>query len=306
MHAYRIYGLNISSEIEIPDLPETTEKPDVTIQVGQPADAPSGSYAPGAHRLSPSTMLFSMRDVGNYVVEGGSKVTVFPAAGYDPLLLRLFLLGSVSGMILHLNGLLPLHGNVIALDGEGCVAFLGHSGMGKSTLAAILMKRGYRLLSDDICAVKLDGDKSLVMPGIPHVRLWIDAMQMLRIDSSGLKLHHPSEEKFLLPLGDRYAKDPLPLRKIYILDRSEKEKGFRLEFLSPLEMMNNLRKHTYRLGFVKRIGRIGEHFSLCGEIARLVPVKMILRPNAGRSPEQFADFVERELNGLSPLMGAPG
>lgn len=305
MYSYKIYGLNISSEVEIPELPETAGESDITFRMGKHADAPSGNYTPGAHRLSPEVMLFTAREAGSFLIEGKRKVTVFPVESCDPAMLRLFLLGSVSGMILHLNDFLPLHGNAVALDGEGCVAFLGHSGKGKSTLAAMLMKRGYKLLTDDICAVRTANGMPMVMPGIPHVRLWGDAMQMLQIDPSGLKKHHPSEEKFLLPIGKCYAKHPLPLKKIYILGGAGSEDECRLELLSPSERMRCLRNHTYRLGFVKRTGQSRKHFSLCGEVAARVPVKMIMRPQANLPLEQFVDFVERDLHSSPTAVDAP-
>ncbi len=54
---------------------------------------------------------------------------------------RLFLLGSVMGAVLHYRGVTPLHGNGFVHEG-GAVLVLGNMGVGKSTLAAALVKKG--------------------------------------------------------------------------------------------------------------------------------------------------------------------
>lgn len=56
------------------------------------------------------------------------------------------------------RGITFLHASAVQLDG-GCVAFLGPSNSGKSTLLASFLKRGFALYSDDKLAIRqVDGD----------------------------------------------------------------------------------------------------------------------------------------------------
>jgi hypothetical protein len=70
---------------------------------------------------------------------------------------------SVLPLCLPLVGLEPLHGSAIAA-GNGAILLLGHSGAGKSSLAARLSSQGLAFLGDDACALDPDG---LLWPGPP-------------------------------------------------------------------------------------------------------------------------------------------
>ena len=63
--------------------------------------------------------------------------------------IRVFLLGSCLGALLHQRGVLALHASAIETD-QGAVLFMGDSGMGKSTTLQAFIKRGYKMLADDI------------------------------------------------------------------------------------------------------------------------------------------------------------
>lgn len=87
--------------------------------------------------------------------------------------------GPVRALRRYLNGLGSLHASAVVLQGTA-VAFLGESGAGKSTAAAMLcMTRGAEILSDDVLPVLLtnpkgveaeEGDSSLWLfpPGTSH------------------------------------------------------------------------------------------------------------------------------------------
>ena len=55
--------------------------------------------------------------------------------------------------------------------GTGCVAALGESGVGKSTLTARWVRAGHRFLSDDWFVLRLEGERLLAYPSHPSIRL---------------------------------------------------------------------------------------------------------------------------------------
>ena len=90
--------------------------------------------------------------------------------------MRLYLLGSAMGMLLHQRGLFrstPMPSRSTARR----FAFMGHSGAGKSTLAAWFHDEGYRILADDVSVIGFgEGGQPTVRPGLPRLRLWRDAL----------------------------------------------------------------------------------------------------------------------------------
>lgn len=63
--------------------------------------------------------------------------------------LPLLLAGGVVSWLLNLRGEPVLHASAVAV-GDDAVAFLGASGMGKSTLATLLCSAGAHLVTDDV------------------------------------------------------------------------------------------------------------------------------------------------------------
>ena len=123
----------------------------------------------------------------------------------------LYLLGSARGALLHQRGLLPLHANAVVLAGRA-IAFCGHSGAGKSTIAAWFHDRGDPILADDICAV--DGAATgeiIAYPGVPRLRLWRDALEKGGREASGYRRSFDSLDKWDVPIGP--PSPPVPLAK---------------------------------------------------------------------------------------------
>jgi hypothetical protein len=101
----------------------------------------------------------------------------------------------------------------VAREGAAVVV-AGASGAGKSTLVARLLDAGWRLLSDDVVAIRLAPDGTpWVLPGPPHYRLCRDASLRL-----GLPHPEPAGRKRLVPVPDRAAQGPTILRTIYTLE----------------------------------------------------------------------------------------
>src|SRR3954464_14861332 len=140
---YRLFGLNLRSEIGLAGLAPAVEAGVADVEIGF-GRVPSGDYPPGYSATAGGTLL-AVAKVGRYFIREGREIVIEPAEGASERNLRLFLLGSAFGALLHRRGPLPLHANAIDL-GRRAVAFSGHSGAGKSTIAAWFHDRGYPVL----------------------------------------------------------------------------------------------------------------------------------------------------------------
>jgi len=75
--------------------------------------------------------------VGGMRIAGGASIEVERHPECTEEALRLMLMGQGAAVVLHQRGALPLHGSAVLTDG-GAVLLLGHSGVGKSTVNALV------------------------------------------------------------------------------------------------------------------------------------------------------------------------
>jgi hypothetical protein len=147
--------------------------------------------------------------VARYRVEDGNCILIEPLPESSVEMIRLFLLGSMMGALLYQRGLFPLHGSAVETPWGGMV-FVGAQGAGKSTLAAEFHRCGYRLLSDDVCAVQKTAQGLVILPAVAQVRLCADAYERLG-NPAGARFDF---DKFIMPMGEKYCPDPVPLKGI--------------------------------------------------------------------------------------------
>src|SRR5262249_20309363 len=110
-------------------------------------------------------VLLDFPDAGRFLVRNGNEILIEPASSSDSEI-GVYLLGTAFGVLCHQRGIPPLHASAIDVA-DGCVAFVGETGAGKSTLVAALAARGHEVIADDVCFLRL-GDKGEVQvwPGV--------------------------------------------------------------------------------------------------------------------------------------------
>lgn len=245
MYFYRAYGLTLQSELALPafipaDLADTTV--DIAIRRGKvPRKLETVTKEGVLYQLNPQQFLLHVENVASYLAENGTTIIV-DAFSTDESEVRLFLLGSVLGLLLHQRALFPLHASAIG-TAKGAVLFAGISGVGKSTTAAALHQRGYPLLADDISV--LDFQTTIHVPmGICRVKLWQDMTLALHHAPESAQRVRPNIDKYEIPL-EQAELAPVPLHTIYILVPI-KQAEITFEMLSGLEKLTVLQQHTYR------------------------------------------------------------
>lgn len=92
--------------------------------------------------MNSGELLLKVDGVANYWVKEGREIVIEPGPAAEAGDVRVFLLGSAFGALLHQRGLPPFHAGAVAMEGKA-VLLAGRSGVGKSTLAAELCRRGH-------------------------------------------------------------------------------------------------------------------------------------------------------------------
>ncbi|MCI5212810.1 MAG: hypothetical protein D3910_29360, partial [Candidatus Electrothrix sp. ATG2] len=203
---------------------------------------------------------------------------------------RLYLLGSCLGALLHQRGLLVMHGAAVRFK-EQCVLFAGPSGNGKSTLAAAFCKRGFEVLSDDVCAV----DQHLrAVPGYPQIKLWRDAAGKLGMDTDSMRQIRLQIEKYALKTEGSFCTEPLPLATAYFLS-THNLTTFEFKDLTGMQTFLPLRNNTYRIRYLKGMGLESGHLARIGALSQQVGVTRITRPNSGFRLEELVDQILDDL-----------
>lgn len=283
MTTYSAYGLIIESDIEIPELaqsPAAARKPDVCIRfatVPALADESAGSGGGGyACRLGSREMIYTRDHCGRFLVRDGLEIEVDPDPEAEDRVWRLSLFGPALGLLLIQRGLLVLHGGAVAWPG-GAVLLLGPGGSGKSTLTAELCRQGGGLLTDDVVAIDMDGPVPLVVPGVPILKLWPDAVDRAP-EGAWTRVLHPDYEKVGRRVDDSVLAGATPVTRIFVLQGGPR---VALKALSGAEsfraLMISLFAARYGETFVAGLdGR--EMLRMTSRLLALAPVEALQRP----------------------------
>lgn len=305
LHCYCAYNLIVQSEFPLPELlpmsagdgsPERAATlPVVHIRQG---DVPTGleqATAQGVlYQASANQFLLKLDRIARYLVRNGNEIIIQPATDALASDIRVFLLGSCFGALLHQRELLVLHASGIQTE-RGALLFCGPSGIGKSALLGELLKRGYPMVVDDVCAVTVDGTgQPMVLPAYPRTRLWADSAKALQIDTEGLERTRPTMEKYERQLPDQFFDQPTPLRHIYHLTTHNQD-DMRLEPLPPIQTFNAVLHNTYRYGFLDGLALRRPHFQLVSAVAGQVGVTRVARPSGRFTLQVLADAIEAAL-----------
>ena len=273
---YSVFGLKVRSSLPLPELfPASADgRPDVTIDT---AAIPIRSSGPGLTAVN-GALLLVIPEVGRFMISGGNAITVEAERDAPEKNVRLYLLGSAFGALVHQRRLLPLHANGIEINGKA-FAFLGPSGAGKSTLAAWFHAQGRRVIADDVCVVGFDEEGfPYAAPGLPRLRLWAEVLELMGREADPYPRSYAGDEdydKFDVPieLGGA-AISNMPLSALYLLDRCD---AFSITELRGVEAADAIFAHTYRGAFVSVASGSESHWRSSINLVRNIPVFRLSR-----------------------------
>lgn len=286
MHAYRVYGLGLHSELPFPELlTSPSSPPDIVLSCGPVSvSAPSSgdaedSWAERRAEANETVCVFS--GVGRFLVREGRMIVVDPDPTADEAVVRHLLLGPVLAHLLWQRDLFTLHASVVRV-GDKQLAFVGVSGEGKSTTAAALEAKGHPLVCDDVAALVEDDARLRVLPGFPRIRLHDDALSGIGERPAAHPIIHPHIDKRSKAV-QTFAREALPLDRLYVLATGD---AFAIEPLAPSTAVMEILRHTYYAHQYAPLYGFPQHLARASRVVARVAAFRLSRPkDLARLPE---------------------
>jgi hypothetical protein len=280
--AYRAFGLNILSGLELFELPISAVAPESIDLHIELVDAVVTDMPPEAEDAFVATAsgacVLRVLDTADYLVDAGASIRMALHPQGDLGMAKLYLLGSALGLALHQRGLLVMHASGVLHSGR-VTMFVGDSGAGKSTLAAELARSGRGVLADDLLAVDLaEPGRPMVWPGARSFKLWADTLDALGLEKEESRQVSNRLDKYFTLNPRTLADAPYPLAEIMVLDTCEAGDAATVEIMASLQAVSAVSTFTYRPEFVGLLGRQAEHFRQCATLASQVTVRRFRRP----------------------------
>ncbi len=150
----------------------------------------------------------------------GTEVIAHPADGTDEATVEHLYINQLVPLALSRQGRPAYHASVVTVPG-GAVAFLGKTGMGKSTLAASFALNTAAFLTDDALLIEERDGGCLAMPSHASLRLWDDSVEAL-VDERIAKasaINYSSKARLLAGDALTYCEEPQTLLAAYVLER---------------------------------------------------------------------------------------
>lgn len=267
---YSAYGLSIQSkDLYLSSLPNTQENPQIFIEYGNVPNSLQNSRLNGIrYWLKEKEYLLKVDGVAKYYVCNGEKIIIEPFPGSIEEDILVFLYSSVFGALLIQRGCLVLHGSACEINGRACI-FLGRTGLGKTAFTAAMYQKGYSVICDEICAVRIIEGIPQVLPGIPRLSLWGDTINKLGMDVKELDSIRPSIQKYKLDVSDRFSSKPVRPEIVVILE-SNNEIEFRHKTVLGGEKIENIINQTYRFDYLEAVNKKSENFMQCITLSKSI------------------------------------
>ncbi|WP_283676444.1 hypothetical protein [Clostridium perfringens] len=294
---YKVYGLIVESNIEIPELlsiDKNENKVDIKIKKDIiPKDViekiPSYSW----FKYDVDSMVFTVKNIGSFYIYDGKNIIVQPSENADNQGIKTFILGTSFGMILLQRNKVAIHGGAI-LIGENAIILTGQSGAGKSTLTNAFRQYKYPFMADDVSSTIELQDVIFIEPAYPQQKICRDAMEKMGYRIDDFKLIDEDREKYVIPTHESFVKEKRKLQAIFEIEPYDGE-AVKIEEISGGEKMKTILRNIYRIEIIAPHGIPPAYFKKVINIAKNTLVFRIKRPKNQFSVDRQIELIEREL-----------
>lgn len=297
MHLYRCYGLQVESEVEIPEFtPSDHGVTDVKIRYGN-VSKPEGKREEGGFLTvqsgSEATTVWA-EHAGGIEARHGRELVISPLEGAEENGFRFFVSGIGMSLILYQRNISSLHASAVVVEDEA-VAFVGGKGMGKSTTAAAFHKEGHPVVTDDVLPYRAKTEPVDVIPAFPHLKLFSDSVEAVFDED-------PDSHPRLDPRGDKrtrsvepgFRAESLPLRCVYVLEW-KKQGSIKTSEITGQEACMELLRNSFAFRLLKTEKAVPDALTQVAQIANQVPIRRLIRPRNLDEVHKIPSFIGYDL-----------
>jgi len=298
MVSYRICNLVLGSDIPLPALPYAGEerqecsfrlvsglRPSLTsVEWYQQWPSADGGTWIAFGRMG-SGYILQFSDIASFTLSANFQdIQCLPRPGIPSETIEHLLLDQVLPLIVSSRGNLVLHASGVVTP-TGAIAFLGATGLGKSTLAASFSEEGLPFLTDDCLVVKKDGDRILAVPSYPGLRLWPESLLAMFRYLPDLPQVAGYSTKKRLGADDRFPfhSELVALKRIYLL--IEVASGISIEPVKPRDAIPELMKYTFVMDINNRVDMRDKFEALSALAARSLCYRLAFQRDFSTLPD---------------------
>jgi hypothetical protein len=208
------------------------------------------------------------RDCGEFTVSRDVtqiEIRRDPAGRHE--LLPILLAGTVTAALLTMRGRTVLHASAVSFH-DSATAFMGQSGQGKSTLAALMCSRGARLVADDVLTVD-SGPTVRCTGGATELRLRSSSAQIAETIPAATT--RTTADHRLAVRTESARTEPIPLARIIVPRPSRTATETQVRLLTASEGLVAMLSSPRVLGW-RSPDVVARDFDVLGEIANRVPI----------------------------------
>lgn len=294
--SYVAFGLTVSSDLELPELPPAEsvdhDEPQVRITRG-PVDPPADPGSESMFHRGNADEYYLRYDGADVLIRDGREIVVDPQPDLPHEVMRHLVIGPAFNHLLHQRDLFVIHASSVAI-GDRAVAFAGDSGQGKTTTAMAFLLAGHCVLSDDVAAIESTTDGPAIRSGFPSMKLDPTVVERFDVPVDGPTRTCPGRERHFHGLRHEQPEDPTPLEAVYVLEDANR---FDISLLPPQEQLMELVRNTYAIGTIEDVDDATSHFRRGSDVLDTVAVKRLCRPRRLDALSGIVDRVTEDLRG---------
>ncbi|GAB2524438.1 hypothetical protein [Paramicrobacterium agarici] len=239
-----LYGLGVDTDFDLHDAGHSgMGEADIRVRTGPYSQASSPQPA-GEHLLDFETnepwytlvrtasgdLHFRVHGVCDYLISPDFRdVELRMLAGVDQGMDGVMTTGTLMSLLLYLKGSPVFHGSAVDVDGAG-IAFVGHSGQGKTTMATLLCSEGASVITDDVLVIDDAATLPTIRRGSRELRLRSGIEELASRAAMGSSRVSADERQVIAPRPADAER--VPLRAIVIPRPTRDDSPLRFERLS--------------------------------------------------------------------------
>ena len=201
---YTIYNHSVEIPLNLDHLgfnqTNSAENPSFTIEFGKNIKI-KDDLQDNQFELKNDKGFYFRKDIGYFSFVKGKKIIVDPFDDLDTNFIQT-LLNFPFACLFAQKGFLPIHASAVRYNGK-TILFPGLSKAGKSSLAASIIKKGGKIITEDVAIFEKINDKVLIHPSYPLIKLSKKVNNSLKFSGSKpLSLEKKDTERYLFVLKE--------------------------------------------------------------------------------------------------------